>query len=77
MKKVKLESLVKMLVQAAQREQDMSIGDRANFWAHAFAHVRLLGVAEFVEALRKEGAEIFVSDELAQKLGVETEDVAA
>lgn len=76
MKKVKLDSLVQVLVQAAQREQDMSIGDRQNFWGHAFAHIRLLGAAEFVEMLRKENAELLVSDEFASKLGVQTEDVA-
>lgn len=77
MKKVKLDSFVHSLMQAAQREQDMSIGDRANYWQHAFAHVRLLGAADLVRMLQSEGAQILVSEELAQKLGVQTEDVAA
>lgn len=77
MKRVKLSSLIQQLQSAATREQDMSIGDRQNYWQHAFNYLRLLGAADFVAMLKQESAELLVSEELAKKLNVEVEDVAA
>ncbi|MDW8293247.1 MAG: hypothetical protein RML84_09180 [Anaerolineae bacterium] len=79
MRKVELQKLADVVRAMAMREQDMSIGDRANYLAHAMAHVRALGALDLVEFLRAHGAELYLSEEGMEKLGLKQDvgDVAA